>query len=64
MKVMIGIMILCSLVMINGCAQMHDQVEESSQVVGSVAALPQTAMQGVATGYVDTGSSQPNPYNR
>ena len=46
-----------------GCAGMHETVEEGGKVVGSVAAIPQSAGQGMAQGYVHT-DEQPNPYNR
>jgi hypothetical protein len=63
MRTTIGVLLITIAAGLIGCAGVHESVEQGGQVVGSVAAIPQSAGQGVTQGYVNT-DSQPNPYNR
>jgi hypothetical protein len=63
MRIAIGVLLLTIATGLTSCARVHESVEQGGQVVGSVAAIPQSAGQGVTQGYVNT-DSQPNPYNR
>ena len=63
MRAIIFILFIILGIGIIGCANVHEQLEQGGQVVGSVAAVPQSVGQGVTQGYVHT-DTQSNPYNR